>query len=68
MEVFIPFKTLGDQVRGGTGVVWFGQFTRHRTKGAEPKADSVQENQRLNAKFGGPNSNLADFAPMPFRE
>jgi hypothetical protein len=68
VEVFIPFKTLGDQVRGGTGVVWFGQFSRHRTAGAEPKAGGVQENQRLNARFGGPNSNLADFAPMPFRE
>ena len=66
MEVFLPFAGFPKVVRVGTGVQWFGQFTRHRpTTG---KDVGGWENQKMNAQFGGPNGNIADFAPVIFRE
>jgi hypothetical protein len=68
LEVFVPFKGLGESVRGGTGVNWCGQITRNRMSDSGSNADSFRENQKLNAKFPGFNSNLNDFAPLAFRE
>ena len=68
MEVYVPFKALGDNVRYGTGVTWFGQITRHRMSDQGTSPESIPENQKLNAKFTGFNSNLNDFSPITFRE
>jgi hypothetical protein len=68
MEVYVPFKALGDDVRGGTGVTWYGQVTRNRMSDHARGTESIHENQKLNAKFTGFNSNLNDFSPMTFRE
>jgi hypothetical protein len=68
MEVFVPFKGLGDNARYGTGVTWYGQITRNRMSDSGSNPDSIRENQKLNEKFPGFNSNLNDFAPIRFRE
>jgi hypothetical protein len=68
MEVFVPFKALGEAVRGGTGVTWYGQVTRNRMSDNARGTESIRENQKLNAKFKGFNSNLNDFSPILFRE
>jgi hypothetical protein len=59
---------LGQNVRYGTGVTWYGQFTRNRMSDSGLDHDSIRENQKLNAKFPGFNANLNDFAPVSFRE
>jgi len=68
MEIFLPFAGFPDFKRThvGTGVQWYGQFTRHRNQTG--KTTGGFENQKLNANFGGFNSNIADFAPIIFRE
>ncbi len=68
MEVFVPFAALGDSARGGTGVTWMTQVTRNRISDNGTAPDSIRENQKLNAKTGGFNSNLNDFAPLTFQE
>ncbi len=68
MEVFIPYSVFPELVRPGTGAEWFGQITRHRMSDAKRTPESIQENQKLNAKFGGYNRNLADFSPLRFLE
>ncbi len=66
MEVYVPLKALPGVVAPATGVSWNGQFTRFRTGHGKPDKDS--EAQKMNARFGGFNSNTADFAPIRFEE
>lgn len=68
LEVFIPYGIFPEALKPGTGVAWYGQFTRHRMSDGGKAPGSAQENQKLNARFGGFNSNLADFAPVKFIE
>jgi hypothetical protein len=68
MEVYVPFKALGENVRYGTGVTWYAQLTRNRMSDNARGTESVRENQKLNAQFTGFNSNLNDFSPLLFRE
>ena len=66
MEVYVPLKALPGAVAPATGVQWNGQFTRFRSGHGKPDKDS--EAQKMNAKYGGFNSNTADFAPIRFQE
>jgi hypothetical protein len=66
MEVYVPLKALPGAVAPATGVAWNGQFTRFRN--GENKPDKDSEAQKMNAKYGGFNSNTADFAPIRFVE
>ncbi|MDA1143245.1 MAG: DUF4838 domain-containing protein [Planctomycetota bacterium] len=66
MEVHVPLTALPGAVSPATGVSWSGQFTRFRTGHGKPDKDS--EAQKMNAKYGGFNSNTADFAPIRFVE
>jgi len=68
VEVYVPYAVFPEARRPGTNVAWYGQFTRHRMGDGGKAPGSIQENQRLNAKFGGGNRNLADFAPLRFME
>ena len=67
MEIYFPLAGFPTALRPGTGVEWYGQLCRHRM---DDKAKSAKghENQKCNANFGGPNSNVADFAPIRFVE
>lgn len=66
LELYLPFAAFPEAKRPGTGTEWLCQFTRNRL--SKDKAVAGQENQKLNAQFGGFNSNLADFAPLRFVE
>jgi hypothetical protein len=66
MEVYVPLRSLPGAMAPATGVAWSGQFTRFRA--GEGKADKDSEAQKLNARYGGFNSNTADFAPIRFEE
>ena len=68
MEVYIPFKTLGDDARGGTGVKWTIQITRNRMSDSDINKDHPREGQKFNARVGGFNANPADFTTLNFRE
>ena len=68
MEIYIPFKTLADDARGGTGVKWTIQITRNRMSDSDINKDHPRESQKLNARFGGFNANPADFTTLNFRE
>ena len=66
MEIHVPLKALPGAMAPGTGVSWSGQFTRFRNGANKPDKDS--EATKMNAQFGGFNSNTADFAPIRFEE
>ena len=66
MELYLPFSAFPEAKRPGTGTEWLCQFTRNRM--SKGKAVAGQENQKMNAQFGGFNSNLADFAALQFVE
>ncbi|MBM4034328.1 MAG: DUF4838 domain-containing protein [Planctomycetes bacterium] len=68
LEVFIPYALFPEALKPGTNVAWYGQFTRHRMSDHGKSPGSLHENQKLNCRFGGFNSNLADFAPVKFVE
>ena len=68
MEVYVPYKSLAPGARGGTGVKWTIQLTRNRMSDAGINPASQRESQKLNARFGGFNSNAADFTTLNFRE
>jgi hypothetical protein len=68
LEVYLPYSAFPEAVKPGTGVEWFGQFTRHRISDSRQAKDSPREYTRMNYKFGGPSRNLADFAPIRFVE
>jgi hypothetical protein len=67
LEVYVPLAGLPEARRPGTGVQWHSQFARHRMD-AKEKSVRGGENQKLNARFGGFNSNAADFAALQFVE
>jgi hypothetical protein len=67
MEAYMPLSAYSDAAKPATGTVWHGQFCRHRMKD-DKKSVPGRENQKLNAQFGGFNSNIADFAPIKFVE
>ena len=66
MEIHVPLKALPGAQPPATGVSWSGQFTRFRSGEGKPDRDS--EAQKMNAKYGGFNSNSADFGPIRFQE
>ena len=66
MEVFVPLAALPGARPPATGVSWLCQFTRCRS--GNGKADGHREHSKMNAKYGGFNSNTADFAPLRFEE
>ena len=66
MEVQVPLAALPSVRPPATGVSWRGQFTRFRND--EGKTVKGSEASKMNAKYGGFNSNTADFAPIRFEE
>lgn len=66
LEVYVPLTALAGVLPPATGVAWQGQFTRFRNE--EGKAAKGSEASKMNAKYGGFNSNTADFAPIRFEE
>lgn len=66
LEVYVPLKALPCAMAPATGVSWQGQFSRFRNE--EGKAVKGSEASKMNAKYGGFNSNTADFAPIRFEE
>ncbi len=66
MEVHVPLAALPGALAPATGVSWSGQFTRFRND--EGKAVKGSQASKMNAKYGGFNSNTADFAPIRFEE
>ncbi|NQT88533.1 DUF4838 domain-containing protein, partial [bacterium] len=63
LEVTVPIAAFEDAVKPGTGVVWYGNFTRHRVCDKKPR-----EYQRLNTTFAGPSNNTMAFGPIRFQE
>jgi len=68
VEIYVPYSAMGGSIKPGTGVEWLGQITRHRLSNHGKVPGSIQENQRLNVRFGGPNNNPGDFGPIKFVE
>ncbi len=63
LEVFVPYSTFKDAVLPGTGVEWYGNFTRHRV------TDKTNiEYQRLSTKLSGPSNDQNAFVPIKFIE
>lgn len=70
LEIYVPFSAFPGVAAPNTGVTWNGQFARHRlcdglTVDGKKGGD---ENQKLNARQGGFNSNTGDFSPIKFVE
>jgi len=63
LEVYVPFSAFADARKPGTGVEWFGNFTRHRVADGKPR-----EYQRLNTTYAGPSNNMMAFGPIRFVE
>jgi len=63
LEVFVPYTGFKDALRPGTGVAWFGNFTRHRVTDR-----SQREYQGYNVTTGAPSHNQNAFGPMKFIE
>ena len=63
LEVYVPYAAFTDAVKPGTGVEWFGNFTRHRVCDKKPR-----EYQRLNTTYAGPSNNMMAFGPIRFVE
>jgi len=63
LEVYVPHSAFKDAVRPGTGVEWYGNFTRHRVCDRKPR-----EYQRLNTTYAGPSNNMMAFGPIRFVE
>ena len=63
LEVFIPFEAFDDALPPGTGVTWYGNFTRHRV--IDRKA---REYQRLNTTYAAPSNDQNAFGPVRFIE
>jgi hypothetical protein len=76
MEVYFPYSAFPEAKKPteGTGIAWYGSFTRHRVadQGLKPKftahPDSQREYTRMNTTYAKPSNNLADFAPIKFQE
>ena len=63
LEVHIPYTAFPELLTPGTGVEWFGNFTRHRVADKQPR-----EYQRLNTTYAGPSNNMMAFGPIRFVE
>jgi hypothetical protein len=63
LEVYVPYSAFPDAVRPGTGVEWYGNFTRHRVCDRKPR-----EYQRLNTTYAAPSNNMMAFGPIRFVE
>jgi hypothetical protein len=63
LEVFIPYSAFKDAVIPTTGVVWYGNFTRHRVCDGKPR-----EYQRLNTTYQPSSNNMMAFGPIKFVE
>jgi hypothetical protein len=63
LEVYVPCSAFADLVRPGTGVVWYGNFTRHRICDGKPR-----EYQRLNTTYEAGSHNMMAFGPIRFVE
>ena len=63
LEVYVPLAAFTDARRPGTGVEWFGNFTRHRVGDG-----SDREYQRLNTTYAAPSNNMNAFGPIRFVE
>ncbi|MBI2193611.1 MAG: DUF4838 domain-containing protein [Planctomycetes bacterium] len=61
LEVFVPFSAWKKAVPAAGGVVWYGNFTRHRISDGKPR-----EYQRLNTTYDGPSNNMMAFGPIRF--
>ncbi len=63
LEVFVPIDAFPEAVPPGTGVVWYGNFTRHRVTDRKNR-----EYLRLNTTFSGPSNDQNAFGPIRFIE
>ena len=63
LEVHVPLSAFPDAVKPGTGVVWYGNFTRHRVCDRKPR-----EYQRLNTTYERGSHNMMAFGPIRFVE
>jgi hypothetical protein len=63
LEVYVPYAAFPDATRPGTGVVWYGNFTRHRVADRKPR-----EYQRLNTTYEPGSHNMMAFGPIRFVE
>ncbi len=63
LEVYVPISAFPDARRPGTGVVWYGNFTRHRVADKNPR-----EYQRLNTTHAPGSHNMMAFGPIQFVE
>ncbi len=63
LEVYVPYSVFPDARAPGTGVEWFGNFTRHRVTDRKHR-----EYQRLNTTFAAPSNDQNAFGPIRFVE
>ena len=63
LEVYVPYAAFPEARRPGTGVQWYGNFTRHRVCDKKPR-----EYQRLNTTYAAPSNNMMAFGPIRFVE
>ena len=63
LEVYVPYSAFADAKKPGTGVEWYGNFTRHRVADKKPR-----EVQRLNTTYEAGSHNMMAFGPIRFVE
>jgi hypothetical protein len=63
LEVYVPYSAFEDARKPGTGVEWYGNFTRHRLSDKKPR-----EYQRLNTTYAPMSNNMMAFGPIRFVE
>ena len=63
LEVYVPYSAFADAKKPGTGIEWYGNFTRHRIVDKKPR-----EYQRLNTTYEAGSHNMMAFGPIRFVE
>jgi len=63
VEVFVPYDSFEDVKLPGTGIEWYGNFTRHRVTDRKHR-----EYQGFNVTTGAPSHNQNAFGPFRFIE
>jgi len=63
LEAYVPYAAFERLRRPGTGVQWWGNFTRHRVCDKNPR-----EYQRLNTTYEPGSHNMMAFGPIRFVE
>lgn len=63
LEVYIPYDSFDNALAPGTGVEWFGNFTRHRVTDRKNR-----EYLRLSTTYAGPSNDQNAFGPVRFIE